>query len=192
VKPAGIILAAGLSSRMGRDKALLPYRGANFLQRLIAVLKPRTSPLVVVLGHHAKQIAAVLPPNEGIRIVINADYPLGMLTSLQAGLTVTLPEASFFLFTLVDHPLVQEDTLDELIAAFQSSGQKVVIPRYRGKRGHPVLIAAEVAREILALEPHGSAKEVIQRHRGETCFVDVDDPGVVEDIDLPEHYQALR
>jgi molybdenum cofactor cytidylyltransferase len=168
VKPAGIILAAGLSSRMGRDKALLPYRGVTFLDQLIAALKSRTSPLIVVLGHHAKQIAAVLPPNEGIRVVINADYPLGMLTSLQAGLTVALPEA------------------------FQSSGQKVVIPRYRGKRGHPVLIAAEVAREILALEPHGSAKEVIQRHRAETCFVDVEDPGVVEDIDLPEQYQALR
>jgi molybdenum cofactor cytidylyltransferase len=190
VKPAGIILAAGESSRMGRDKALLPYCGSTFLNHLIALLLPRVEPLVVVLGHHSGEIAATLPADHRLRIVTNPDYKRGMLTSLQKGLSA-VRDAPAILFTLVDLPTVRAQTIDRLIEEFCRENPAAVIPRYGERRGHPVLLASRIAREILALPPGSSAKEVIHAHHEETVFVDVDDPGVLRDIDLPADYEAL-
>lgn len=191
MKPAGIILAAGESSRMGRDKALLPYGDSTFLSRLISIFHPRVDPLIVVLGHHATEIAASLAPLGGLKVAINADYKRGMLTSLQAGLRAIPSDASQVMFTLVDHPAVSEATIDRLIREFSSSGRMLAIPRQGERRGHPVLLARQVAEEILSLPTESSAKDVIRGHRDETLFVDVDDAGILRDIDLPSDYDDL-
>lgn len=175
---------------MGRDKALLPYHGSTFLNHLITLLLPRVESLIVVLGHHSDEIAASLPAAGGLNIVTNPDYKRGMLTSLQAGLRA-VPDAPAILFTLVDHPAVRAQTVDRIIEEFFRNSPALAIPRYGERRGHPVLLSREVAREILALPPGSSAKEVIRAHREETRFVDVDDPGVLRDIDLPADYEAL-
>lgn len=190
MKPAAIILAAGESSRMGRDKALLPYHGSTFLNHLISLFLPRVESLVVVLGHHSAEIAASLPAAPGLSIVTNPDYKRGMLTSLQAGLSA-VPDAPAILFTLVDHPAVGAETVDHLIEEFFRNSPALAIPRCGERRGHPVLLARRVAREILALPPGSSAKEVIRAHREETRFVDVTDPGILQDIDRPVDYEAL-
>ncbi len=154
---------------MGRDKALLPYQGSTFLNHLVSVLLPRVSPLIVVLGHHASEIAATLPEADNLRIVPNPGYERGMLTSLQTGLGATR-NASAVLFTLVDHPAVRTQTVDSLIEEFFRENPALAIPRYGGRRGHPVLLSSAIAHEILALAPESSAKEVIHAHRAETQF----------------------
>jgi molybdenum cofactor cytidylyltransferase len=176
---------------MGRDKALLPFHGSTFLSRLIALLLPRVEPLIVVLGHHAAEIAATLPAADGLCVAANPDYQRGMLTSLQTGLRAVGGDAPAILFTLVDHPAVRAETVDHLVAEFFREQPALVIPRYGGRRGHPVLLSPQIAREILALAPESSAKEVIHAHRGETRFLDVDDAGILQDIDLPAEYEAL-
>jgi molybdenum cofactor cytidylyltransferase len=191
VKPAGIILAAGESSRMGRDKALLRYGDSTFLNHLVSLFLPRVEPLIVVLGHHADEIAACLPPAQGVNVVVNRDYKRGMLTSLQAGLRSVPATAPAVMFTLVDHPAVSEATVDGLIEQFFRGGQALAIPRFGERRGHPVLLTRRVAEEILALAPDSSAKDVIRGYRGETLFVDAGDPGVLQDIDLPADYENL-
>ena len=188
-KPAGIILAAGESSRMGRDKALLAYRGTTFLNHLISVLGPHVKPLIVVLGHHAESIQGSMTP--GPQVVLNPDYKLGMLSSLQAGIRALPPDADAALFTLVDHPAVDGGTVDQLIKAFRASAQPMVIPRYGERRGHPVIASRAVLEEILNLPTDASAKDVIRAHRADTQFMHVDDPGVLRDIDLPSDYEAL-
>jgi molybdenum cofactor cytidylyltransferase len=95
------------------------------------------------------------------------------------------------MFTLVDHPAVRPETIDRLIEEFHHGGSLLVIPSYGERRGHPVILARQVANEILALPAESSAKDVIRSHRGETLFVDGDDPGVLCDVDLPSDYQAL-
>jgi molybdenum cofactor cytidylyltransferase len=192
-----MILAAGESSRMGRDKALLDYRGSTFLNHLIALFLARLSPVVVVLGHNAPAIRAAIaagPPAESadLSIVINDRYKLGMLSSLQAGIRALPPGAPGALFTLVDHPAVQGSTLDQLIEAFAGGGAPLVIPRYQGKRGHPVAASRAILEEILALLPETSPKDVIHAHRPETRFLDVDDPGVITDVDSPPEYEDLQ
>ena len=175
---------------MGRDKALLAYRGTTFLGHLISVLEPRVDPLIVVLGHHAEAIRGSL--EAGTRVVVNPDYQRGMLSSLQTGIRALPPEAEAALFTLVDHPAVAESTVDRLLAAFRDSGKGIVIPRYGDRRGHPVIAARKVLEEMLALSPDASPKDVIHAHRDETAFIDVEDPGIVRDIDRPQDYEELK
>ena len=175
---------------MGRDKALLEFRRTTFLGRIITLLAPRVEPLVVVLGHHAGVIRQVIPG--GPRVVVNTNYKAGMLTSLQTGIRALPSEAEAALFTLVDHPAVAEKTVELLIGEWEKAKPLVAIPRHGGRRGHPVIVRRSVLDEILALGPESSAKDVIRSHRAETLFVDVDDPGVLCDIDLPEQYDRLR
>jgi len=175
---------------MGRDKALLAFRGTTFLEHLIAVLSPRVDPLVVVLGHHAELIRRVIP--NGPRVVVNPDYKLGMLTSLQAGIRALPADTDAALFTLVDHPAVAAETVDLLIDKYQGTDPLLAIPQHGERRGHPVIAARSVLDEIVTLPPESSAKDVIRSHRDETLFVDVDDPGILWDIDLPAEYDKLR
>jgi len=189
--PAGIILAAGESSRMGADKALLAYQGSTFLSRLIELFLPRVSPVVVVLGHHAEQIRAGLAPRAGLEVVVNPDYRQGQLSSLQTGLRALPPECGAALVTLVDHPAVSESTLRMMIERYRSGSPPLIIPRYQGRRGHPVLFARPLLDEILALPVEASAKQVVHAHQHEAVSLDVDDPGVLRDVDTPADYAAL-
>jgi len=179
---------------MGRDKALLPFRGSTFLNHLVSLLLPRVRPLAIVLGHHAEAIRETIVPSgdPDLRVVTNPRYKQGMLTSLQAGIRALPVDIPAALFTLVDHPAVNEATIDRLLRESGDTGAPVVVPRYRGERGHPVVVSRSVLDGILALPPDGSAKTVIREHRPETHFVDVDDPGVVTDVDLPGEYEALK
>lgn len=192
-----MIFAAGESSRMGRDKALLDFRGSTFLNHLISLFLPRLHPVIVVLGHHADLIRRSITGDLRFagaepRIIVNSEYQSGMLSSFQAGIRALPPSAKAAMFTLVDHPAVRETTLDRLLEEFQASGKPVVIPRYEGRRGHPVLTSRAVLEEMLDLPLESSPKSVIHGHKAETRFLDVDDPGVVKDIDSPFEYEALK
>jgi molybdenum cofactor cytidylyltransferase len=186
----GVILAAGRSTRMGRDKALLPLAGSTFLNTLVATFLSRLDPVIVVLGHHAERVAATLVPDPRLLVARNPDYDRGMLSSLQSGLHALPPDSSGAIFTLVDHPRLQPQTLAAVRDALERDNPLVVIPRYQGERGHPVALARQTIDELLALSPSDSPKTVIRSHRDRTLFLDLDDPAVTEDIDRPEQYQA--
>jgi molybdenum cofactor cytidylyltransferase len=191
VKLAGIILAAGESSRMGTDKALLPFGGATFLGHLVEIFLPRVAPVIVVLGHHAGEIRAAVPARPGVEIALNPDYRRGQLSSLQAGIRALPAASKGALVTLVDHPAVAPATIDVLIQRFQSSGAPLAIPRYEGRRGHPVLFARAILDEIAGLPSSATAKQVVHAHQNETLYVDVADPGVLQDVDTPDDYTSL-
>ena len=191
MKICGLILAAGRSSRMGRDKALLEYRRDTFLNRQIYLMLPRVDELVVVLGHHADEILPTIPDAAGLRTTVNENYDVGMLSSLQAGLAAIGTDADWVLFALVDHPVVRGRTLDRLTQACRNSDATLVIPRFNGQRGHPVMLSRVVLEEIRALDPAASPQDVIRSHYGEALFVDANDRGVVTDVDLPEDYDLV-
>ncbi len=182
---AAIILAAGESRRMGRAKALLPFRGGTFLSVLAETLAVYCSPVYAVFGFDAERLMAQAPPP--VIAVENPDYQQGMLTSLQAGLRAMsqLPERS--LFALVDHPAVTRETVFALLR----SDAGLVIPKYQGKRGHPVVIRREIAREVMAEPASSKLNDVLDRHADNIHYVDVDDAGVRDDIDDAERYLNL-
>jgi CTP:molybdopterin cytidylyltransferase MocA len=170
---------------MGRPKALLPFRGGTFLSVLAGTLGSYCSPVVAVFGFDGEAVAARAP--EGVIPVINRDYRLGMLTSLQAGLRALGAYAGPVLFTLVDHPAVEPATVELLF--HMDAG--IAIPRLAGRRGHPVLLPPDIADEFLAEPVTSKVRDVIDRHAARIRYVDVDDPGICDDVDDPEIYQAL-
>jgi molybdenum cofactor cytidylyltransferase len=193
VSVAGVILAAGESRRMGSPKALLRYREESFLDTLIGLFEARCAPVIVVLGAHAEAIrAAALRP---ATFVVNPDYRRGQTSSMQSGLRAVLSHADVegVLFTLVDHPAVAPATLDALLAAVPPGRPRplVRVPRYGDQRGHPVWFARDLIAEFLALPETGAAREIVRGHAAETEFVDVNDPGILADIDDPAAYASL-
>lgn len=184
---AGLILAAGESRRMGSPKALLHYGNETFLDTLTSLFSSRCSTVIVVLGAHAEPIRAAA--KRPATFVFNPDFAQGMTTSLQCGLRAVPPDADGVLFTLVDHPASSPATLDALLAP--AGAPLVRVPRYRAKRGHPIWFSRELLAEFLALPSDGPARDVVARHVDRTEYLDLDDPGIVADIDSPEDYRAL-
>jgi molybdenum cofactor cytidylyltransferase len=178
---------------MGTDKALLTYRGRTFLEHILATLhEAGLKQLTVVLGHHAEEIqrAAKLTETE---VVVNQDYRRGQTSSLQAGLrALDQPANQAVVLCLVDHPAVSTHVIRKLVAAFEQSAAPVVIPTYQGQRGHPVLISRALFAELLALSANEGANTVVREHRHSTQFVEVDDPGVLVDVDDPNSYRQLN
>jgi molybdenum cofactor cytidylyltransferase len=190
---AGLILAAGESSRMGQDKALLTYQGRTFLETIVATLREAgVERVAVVLGHHAEQIQQAVKL-EGVETVINHDYIRGQTSSLQAGLLALRGrELEAIVLCLVDHPLVSVDTVRALDATFRQTGAHVVIPTCQNQRGHPVLIAHALFSELLSLDPGEGANTVIRKYRDATQLVEVNDSGILLDVDDPETYHRLE
>lgn len=173
---------------MGTPKALLAYRGETFLDRLIGAFSEHCDPVIAVLGYNAAAIRAGL--RREALFVVNEDYTRGQLSSLQCGLRA-IPPGAPALFTLVDHPAVDPATLALLVERFERGGAPLVIPRYDGRRGHPVCCSPEIAAELLALPPDSDARAVLRRYHDRAAFLDVADAGVTLDIDDPEAYQRL-
>lgn len=189
---AGLILAAGTSTRMGRPKALLEFQGETFLDRLIGIFAGHCDPVIVVLGHQPELIRAGLRRAGQATFVHNADYLQGQFSSLQCGLRAVPPHTQGVLFTPVDYPGIQPSTVERLVGqALARPAALLVIPRYQGRRGHPVCCARALVPEFLALPADSQAREVIHRHLEHTCYVEVEDPGILKDVDDPEAYQKL-
>lgn len=170
---------------MGTPKPLLAYRGETFLDRLIGLFSARCSPVIVVLGAAAEQIRAGV--SRPATFVVNGEYALGQTRSMQCGLRAVPAGCDSVLFTLADHPAVAAETIDAVLAASAS----VCVPRYQGKRGHPIRFSRGLIGEFLALPPAGAARDVVRGHALETAFLDLDDPGIVTDVDDPEAYRVL-
>ena len=191
----GLILAAGESSRMGEDKALLAYRGRTFIETILATLREAgVTRLVVVLGHHADKIQRAVDFT-GVNVIVNRDYQQGQTSSLQAGLKALGSGAGMsveaVLLCLVDHPAVPAEVVRALIAAFLATRSPVVIPTSKGQRGHPVLIGRTLFDELLGLSPEAGANSVIRKYREATQFVEVGDAGILLDVDDPATYRSL-
>ncbi len=172
---------------MGSPKALLDYRGETFAGRLIRMLSRYCDPVMVVTGRDSEAIRAGVA--EKARFVVNPDPDRGQLSSLQTALAELPAEAEGFLFIPVDCPTVEERTVATLLGKLP--GAKIVIPRYAGRRGHPVCVARSLAPEFLERPASDETRAVIQKHPDEIAYVDVDDPGVLADIDDREAYTRL-
>jgi molybdenum cofactor cytidylyltransferase len=194
VVPA-VILAAGFSSRMGRDKARLPIpAGGWFLSRLTrSFLDAGCSEVLVVVGPLGDEIhAAAAREHLRIRFVVNPDPSRGQLSSLQEALAVlSTREPRALLMAPVDQPLITAATVRKVIDEWSRSAAAIVRPCWNGRHGHPVLFDARVLPELRQADPAIGARVVVHAHLTEARDVEVNDPGAFEDVDTPEDYRRV-
>jgi len=185
-----IVLAAGKSERIGRPKPLLPMGdGTPFLT---AILETMTGTAVdevrVVVGHQAEQVIDLGGLVRHV-IVHNKEFERGMLSSVQAGIRALPHGTTAFLLWPVDQPLVRADTVDQIIDTWKQGHALVVVPVHRGKRGHPTLFSAKLSQELLRAPESEGARAVVHAHEKTLVEVEVDDAGIVTDIDTPQAYR---
>ncbi len=186
-----VVLSAGESSRMGRPKALLPIQGQKFIERIIRVIgQSRVGRTIVVLGHHADQLRGQIE-HLPVEVVINPDYGSGQLSSLQVAIRHIRDDdrCDGMLVHLVDHPFIDVALVDALIESFFETKKMIVVPSYKGKRGHPVIFSRELFGELLNAPLDQGAKAVVNAHRQETLEIEWHDEGITLDIDTPELYR---
>jgi len=188
---AAVVLSAGESSRMGRPKALLPIEGETFIARIVASLKQtQAGKIIVVLGHNSDQLAAAIAPLP-VEILFNPNYKLGQLSSLQVAVRSLQADTGCdgMLVHLVDHPYIDASLVDRMIQQFYQSKKDIVVPRCRGKRGHPVLFSRALFGELLDAPMNQGAKAVVNAHGDATLEIETDEEGITVDIDTPELYR---
>jgi molybdenum cofactor cytidylyltransferase len=186
-----VVLSAGESTRMGRPKALLPIEGQTFIEKIVGALKQSSvGRVIVVLGHNAEEMRARLA-HLPVEILINPDYKLGQLSSLQTALRSLQADQNCdgILVHLVDHPYIDAKLVQIMIERFYAGTKLIVVPSYNGKRGHPVIFSRRLFGEILAAPLDQGAKAVVNAHRGETLEIETDQEGIAIDIDTPELYR---
>lgn len=186
-----VVLSAGESSRMGRPKALLPIDGQTFIERIVAALKQtKVGKIIVILGHNARELQSKIS-HLPVEILINTDYKLGQLSSLQLAVRNLQPdlECDGMLVHLVDHPYLAPALVEEMIRRFYETKKRIIVPKFHGKRGHPVIFSNALFDEILSAPIEEGAKAVVNAHRAETLEIETEEEGIAVDIDTPELYQ---
>jgi len=191
---AGLVLAAGRSTRMGGPNKLLEEINGKPLVRIVAeqALASRASPVIVVTGHQRERVERALA-GLPVTVVHNPDFADGLSTSLKAGIKAVPPDADGAIVTLGDMPQVSAKLIDRLIAAFDPErGALVVIPTIDGKRGNPVLWARRFFPDLLAVEGDIGARHLIAGYAEAVAEVAIEDAAALTDIDTPEALIAVR
>ena len=187
-----IILAAGSSSRMGRPKQLLPYKGKNLLQHIVNIaLEAAVGPVVVVLGAEAELLKKELDETK-IIAVINNDWEKGMGSSIRFGLqqfTDRFPEAEGVIFTVCDQPFITSSLLCELVSIYNQTKNPVIASMYEDTKGTPAFFHRDIFPELSSLKADKGAKQIINNHKGKMGLVSF--PMGSRDIDTESDYVQL-
>ncbi|MDE0313473.1 MAG: nucleotidyltransferase family protein [Candidatus Poribacteria bacterium] len=198
---SGILLAAGLSTRMGQPKQLLPFGESTIVETVVEnMLDSKFSEVIVVVGHCAEEVQDILG-KQPVKIVFNPNYREGMLTSAQAGVcslnfanAKNTSDRDAFSIMLVDQPFITSELIDKVIDAYAQTNKGIALPSYNYKRGHPVIFHHRYANDILALGAEsGGVRSLFKSHIEDIHYVNVDTDDVLRDIDYREDYErALR
>jgi CTP:molybdopterin cytidylyltransferase MocA len=189
---AAIIPAGGASERMGKPKALLPYRGRTFLDTILDACRALgLQQRIVVLGYDADNILSGIDLSEAT-VLTNPAPESGPIGSIRVGIQAILNHpVEGALVWHVDRPHVAIATIEALLDRFRQEGEPIVVPSYQARRGHPVIFGRAVFEELLAVPDDQGARAVVRSDPSRVAVVPVDDPAVTEDIDTPEAYQEL-
>jgi len=187
-----IVLAAGASSRMlGRNKALLLIDGRPMIARVVETFAKVADPIVVVTGHDPQSIQAALTDHPRIEFEHNPNHATsGMLSSIKVGVAGMRSRVDAFFLALGDQPFVSVATLQHLIELWRTSQSDIVRPTYRGKHGHPILIASRCIDSILALRDDQTLNDFVRANSTNAVDVPVEDAATIQDIDTPADYDA--
>lgn len=191
---AGVVLAAGLSTRMGQDKALLPWQGETFLSSAIRALQPLTDLVIVVAGDNEDNLAPIAN-GQAAFLIRNPSPEQGQFSSLQIGLNEVLNRGrDAAIVTLVDRPAPGAQTIEQLKDEFLKSDDRIwaVVPEFGGKHGHPIVIGREMIEAFLRAPAGSNARDVEHARQEHIRYLTVNDPFVSINVDTPEDLEKLH
>jgi len=188
-----IILAAGESKRMGSPKMLLPFGGKTVIERVVEnVVSSEVDEAIVVLGASGMEIMKRIEKLP-VKYCFNSNYREGMLSSVKCGFSFLPDEYEMVMVLPGDYPGIGPGTINMLITRFMDSQKKIVIPLFRGRRGHPILISYELRKEVTRLSPEKGLKGLLEMYSEEVLEIKVDDKAVINDIDtIEDYYNELK
>ncbi len=185
---SAIVLAAGMSTRMGRDnKMLYQVEGIPMIEHVMEALLPtHFDEIIVVLGHEAQLVRTAIPVHEKVRCITNARYPLGMSTSIKQGVDHLDKNSTHCAIILGDMPFIKTSHFDLLIQKVIEAGHNfgITVPTYKGKQGHPIFFTADLFEALKSLpDSDKGAKSILKSHHDQIQFVSFDHDCILQDID---------
>jgi molybdenum cofactor cytidylyltransferase len=178
---------------MGQAKQLLALGESTVLAQTLGYVQAATlEEIVIVLGASAEAIRGQLPSPQELKIVVNQAYQQGIASSLRAGLSAVAPNSDAALIILGDQPFIRPQTLNRIVEEYRRSQAQIVIPMHQGKRGNPVLLDRSVFAEVMALEGDTGSRAIFAKHLDQIVNVEVEDEGIVLDLDDPVDYERLK
>ena len=200
-----VVLAAGMSTRMGRNKLLLDFRDKPLVVHAVDILlASKVGEVIVVLGHESEKVGEQLEAyasqlsngaeTSRVRLVKNPDYHDGLSTSVRTGVQAVSAEAGAIMIYLADQPLIEPDDVDRIIAAFaaaKAENKTIVVPFFKGERGNPVILDATLRDSILGIAGDVGCKGVIKRYPEKVYAVEMENDHVVRDVDDVQAYERL-
>ena len=189
-----LVPAAGMSTRLGRNKLLLSFRGKPLIAHAVdTLLTSAVDEVIVVLGHEAESVRAAI--GEGrVTFVENRVYHEGLGSSVRAGVAAIPFRTGAIMIYLPDQPLLEQGEVNLLIRAFAEAGKSqknIVVPLYRGQRGNPVIVDASYRTAILAVAGETGCRRVIKQHPDQVLTIEMKTDHCIRDIDTMEDYQLL-
>ena len=184
-----VVLAAGLSRRMGVQKLLLPFGGKTVITHIVdQILAGAVDRTYVVVGHAGERVRRELS-NRNVTIVSNPDYESGMLSSVRCGLAALPRECQAVLVALGDQPSVTSKLIDQIIRSFEETEKKILVPVYNGGRGHPVMFSNNYRDEILTCYDNVGLRGLLHAHPDDVFELSVSTSAVLSDMDCPQDYR---
>jgi molybdenum cofactor cytidylyltransferase len=192
---AGIILAAGASTRFGEPKQLLRLKDKCLLEWVLdAALNSMLSRVVLVLGYAHQKILEALPEklqHTRLGIEINPHYQKGQSQSLRVGLSKVLNTFPAVMFLLADQPLIDAATINCLLNKFWSSQKDICVPTFRGKRGNPSIFSQKFYKHIMKIKGDIGARQIIKTHPERVLEIEIKNPLLFSDVDTPEDFMKI-
>lgn len=185
-----VVLAAGESRRMGEPKLLLPFGEKTMIESILDnLLRSKAGKILVVVGSHRKEILKKIG-DRPVETAINRRYREGMLSSIQAGFKTLPRDIPAALVCLGDQPFIPFSVSNALIEAYEGTQKGIILPVYKRRRGHPILIDTKYRQEIMDLSPETGLKTLVHNHPEDILEIAVEAPQILKDIDYPEDYES--
>lgn len=190
-----LVLAAGLSTRMGQPKLLMDWGGKTVLQTVLCILHSSSiTKIHTVIGANRELIQqSILKLPFPVEVIFNPDFANGEMTdSIRVGIKSMPKEALAALIVLGDQPHMRVETVRGIVETYENTGARIVVPSYRYRRGHPWLIDRTLWFELENLNPSFTLRDFLRKYQDEIHYLDVDSPSVLQDLDTPQDYQQYR
>lgn len=187
-----ILLSAGKSSRFGSPKALATIRNSCVIKKILSTLiSSNIEEIIVVLGHHYKEIKPFVLNHKKVKVVYNKSYYLGQTSSFKTGIKSASKDTSGVMLYPIDYINIKKKTINNLCDKFKKTCPTIMVPRFNNINGHPPIFNIQLFNEIVALSSKKGLNQIIHKYFKNCDFIDINDPGIIQSFNTKEELLAL-